>query len=358
MGIDWSAPCNSALLRPDEEKFAIIYSSHVLVIVFFGLTAAISGALCLWHSRLDVLQTASIWSHYGSLAKLACIGSLFGCVAWIARMQDTVYGLQSLAMGDNDSQSLKYRLYSSSRYWGSAFYLLYPVEFFCTCLAKLLVLERMVEFVSKTLSERQKKLIFIGRRLLVAVVVVGNLVLGGSLAAAAVYYMRVAASYSDASNSFDANDVDSALGYLNTTFVSYDSGDRALSVQNACESIILISIVAVFALCGLLVLRQLRNLIGVIDSVHGSHDALANFGRSLHRKIIATVVVVFLTFIVRASFAVMLSVGDSAPLDSGCGRCDACQSQVYHSPLHDFFSFLHVITSTSSLSKPSEFHFI
>jgi hypothetical protein len=24
----------------------------------------------------------------------------------------------------------------------------------------------------------------------------------------------------------------------------------------------------------------------------------------------------------------MLSVGDSAPLDSGCGRCDACQSQV------------------------------
>jgi hypothetical protein len=186
------------------------------------------------------------------------------------------------------------------------------------------------------LSEGQKSLIVIGRRLLVAVVVIGNLVLGGSLAAAAVYYMRVAASYSNASVSFDANDIDSALGYLNTTFVSYDSGDRALSVQNACESIILVSIVAVFALCGLLVLRQLRNLIGVIDSVHGSHDALANFGRSLHRKIIATVVVVFLTFIVRASFAVMLSVGDSAPLDSGCGRCDACQSQVNHSPLHDF----------------------
>jgi hypothetical protein len=182
----------------------------------------------------------------------------------------------------------------------------------------------------------------------VAIVITGNLVLGGSLAAAAFYYMRVAVSYSDASDSFDANDIDSALSYLNNTFAAYDLGDQALSVQNACESIILVTIVAVFAMCGLLVLRQLRNLIGVIDSVHGSHDALSNFGRSLHRKIIATVVVVFLTFIVRAAFALMLSVGDSAPLDSGCGRCDSCQSQVCRHPLH-FISLPYLMTNIFSL---------
>lgn len=336
MGVDWSGPCNSALQRPDGEKFAIIYSSHILVVVFFGLTAVVSGSLSLWYSRLDSLQKASIWSFFGILATFACIGSLFGCIAWVARMQDTLYGIRALAMGDSDSQALKYRLYSLSRFWGAAFYVLYPVEFFCTCFAKLLVLERMIEFISKTLSQRQKSLVMIGRRVLVAFVIFGNIVLGGSLAAAAVYYMRIAASYSAASNSFDGQDFDAAMGYLNDTYAAYDLGDRALSVQNACESITLVIIVAVFAIGGLLVLRQLRNLIGVIDSVHGSHDALANFGRSLHRKIIVTVAVVFLTFVIRASFALMLSVGDSAPLDSGCGRCDACQSQVFDSPLHLF----------------------
>ena len=336
MGVDWSGPCNAALQRPDGEKFAIIYSSHILVVVFFGLTAVVSGSLSLWYSRLDSLQKASIWSYFGLLATFACIGSLFGCIACVARMQDTLYGIRALAMGDSDSQALKYRLYSLSRFWGAAFYVLYPVEFFCTCFAKLLVLERMIEFISKTLSQRQKSLVMIGRRVLVAFVIFGNIVLGGSLAAAAVYYMRIAASYSAASNSFDGQDFDAAMGYLNDTYAAYDLGDRALSVQNACESITLVIIVAVFAIGGLLVLRQLRNLIGVIDSVHGSHDALANFGRSLHRKIIVTVAVVFLTFVIRASFALMLSVGDSAPLDSGCGRCDACQSQVFDSPLHLF----------------------
>lgn len=336
MGIDWSGPCYSALQRPDEEKFAIIYSSHILVIVFFGVTAAVSGTISLWYRKLDYLQKSYIWAFYGNLATLACIGSLFGCVAWVARMQDTVYGIKALAMGPNDSQSLKYRLYSQSRYWGAAFYFLYPVEFVCTCFAKLLVLERMVEFVSKMQSERQKRLVAIGRRLLVGIVIIGNVVLWGSLAAASVYYMRIAASYSDASDSFDANDTDTAMSSLNQTFLSYDMGDRALSVQNACESITLVAIVVVFAIFGLFVLRQLRELIGVIDSVHGSHDALANFGRSLHKKIIVTVVIVFLTFFVRASFALMLSVGDSAPLDSGCGRCDACQSQVRNMALRCF----------------------
>ena len=334
MGVDWSGPSNTALQRPLEETLAIIYTTHVLVVVLFGLTAAVSGALILWYSRLDYLQKSSIWLYYGNLAVLACVGSVFGSVAWIARMQDTVYGFRALTAGDNESQSHTYRLFSTSRYWGAVFYFLYPVEFFCTCVAKLLVLERMVEFISKSLSDRQKHLVLIGRRVLVAIVVVGNVVLGGSLAAAAVYYMRIAAIYSDASDSFDAGDTASALSYLNNTFAAYDMGDRSLSIQNACESIVLVFIVAVFSLGGLLVVRQLRNLIGVIDSVHGSHDALANFGRSLHKKIITTVLVVFLTFIVRASFALMLSVGDSAPFDSGCGRCETCQSQVRHSPLN------------------------
>ena len=248
MGVDWSGPCNAALQRPLEETLAIIYSTHVLVIVLFGLTAAISGALIVWYGRLDYVQKASIWVYYGNLATLACVGSVFGSIAWVARMQDTVYGFRALTLGDNDSQSLKYRLFSTSRYWGAAFYFIYPVEFFCTCVAKLLVLERMVEFISKSLSERQKYLVLIGRRVLVAIVVVGNVVLGGSLAAAAVYYMRIAAAYSDASDSFDAGDNASAMTYLNNTFAAYDMGDRSLSIQNACESIVLVFIVAVFAL--------------------------------------------------------------------------------------------------------------
>jgi hypothetical protein len=202
----------------------------------------------------------------------------------------------------------------------------------------------MLDFISKSLSEQHKKLILIGRRFVLAVVVIGNFVLGGSLIAAAVYYIRIATYYFNASDAYDSGDVDTAISYLNDTFTAYDLGDQSLSVQNASESFILVIIVTMFAIGGLLVLRQLRNLIGVIDSVHGAHDELSNFGRSLHRKIITTVVVVFLTFIVRASFALMLSVGDSAPLNSGCGRCDSCQSQVHNStPVLStflFFSFV------------------
>jgi hypothetical protein len=344
MGIDWSGPCNAALHRPNEEKFAIIYSCHLFVVVFFFVTAAVSGTLALWYARLDVSQKSSIWACYGSLALLACVGSLFGCVAWFARLQDTLYGIKALAMDSNDSQALKYRLYAASRLWGAVFYILYPVEFFCCCFAKLLVFQRMLDFISKSLSEQHKKLILIGRRFVLAVVVIGNFVLGGSLIAAAVYYIRIATYYFNASDAYDSGDVDTAISYLNDTFTAYDLGDQSLSVQNASESFILVIIVTMFAIGGLLVLRQLRNLIGVIDSVHGAHDELSNFGRSLHRKIITTVVVVFLTFIVRASFALMLSVGDSAPLNSGCGRCDSCQSQVHNStPVLStflFFSFV------------------
>jgi hypothetical protein len=72
-----------------------------------------------------------------------------------------------------------------SRVWFAWFYIAYAVDFFLLSTAKLMVLDRMIEFSKKWASDTTKRRFELGERVLMALVVSGNAVgLAANIAAA------------------------------------------------------------------------------------------------------------------------------------------------------------------------------
>ncbi len=170
-----------------------------------------------------------------------------------------------------------------------------------------------------------------------AVVVLGNTVGLAANVAAAVYAQRAAEAASTASALFAANNTQLANEYESLGFSDIELSNSIAAVQSFCEVAVLLLIVAAFIVTGVVCARIVNlNMLSVDRASAG-----AAAGRALRRRVVATTVVIFVTFIVRSVQSTMTAVArqlqdigttDGARTCSGVtNRCDpSCRNVFTH----------------------------
>ena len=240
--------------------------------------------------------------------------------------RDTLFRLSTQDVSFND------RLSNGARRlrFFAGFALMYSVEFFCLSISKLMVLERMRDFASQRTGDDGTRAT---RRLAVAVKtvlwavaalnaagIVSNIVAAGYYFQASALFIQSAAAYAEHSPS----DNSTAIALQQRAADNTQNGGNALAVQNFCESGALLIIICAFIIVGGISARRFNNVRCDINPAV----------RHLRWQIVLTVVVVFITFLMRAVFALMLAFADGFQNDSdedGCmgDLCDPVCNNVF-----------------------------
>ena len=223
-----------------------------------------------------------VWRLYGLFSGLMLSGSCFGAVAWGAWMQLIVL---NFIVYNNPSSTLTLAQQASTlaqtERWLATFAVVYAMEFLCLSAAKLMVLDRMMDFAMRK-GEGVWRRWVVGGRVVMAAVVAGNVVgLGGNVAAA-VYFQRSAEYYSAASAAFAANSTADGHNFNDLANHQQQLGSTTQSLQLFCEVSVLLLIIFAFAVVGAACARR------VSSALLGMADAAAAAGRQLRRQIVGT----------------------------------------------------------------------
>ena len=204
-----------------------------------------------------------------------------------------------------------------------SFRVTYAIEFFCLSVAKLLVLDRMLTFSAAKEQGRAERLSN-GRRLVMILVVTGNLVGLGSYIASAVFYkeagdLAAAAAAGYAANITSAAD-DGSLA-ANKAKARASNAQYSGSFQEFSEVTVLLIIIAAFTVTGVASARRIAASLRAMN-----HEAHRVQGQLLRLQLVATVAVVFVTFLLRAVFSTMYALASSGQNTAveckGTGPCN------------------------------------
>ncbi len=224
--------------------------------------------------------------------------------------------------------------------WLAAYAVTHPFAFCLLVVAKLLVLNRMLDYSQlKSKGSFSRWSFFF--RVLIASVVVGNVAgLCGNIAAA-TFFVKAANS----EESYIAKNLrNSSSTILNAEALdSVYSGIKSAAVFFGFETIILPLIVVALLAAGVVGMRRIRAALNdvrcaqlrTLASVRGSSaeslegalivlDRVVSSGVQLKRQIFVTCFVVFIAFILRAFYTSMFSI--SMALQSSPANCDTYQN--------------------------------
>jgi hypothetical protein len=212
-------------------------------------------------------------------------------------------------------------LFAHRRAW---FTVTYAIEFLCLSTAKLMVLDRMSDFVSLRSSDVSKRRWVVGGRAVMAAVVTGNLVGFVGNVAAAVQWQSSFESWTAASADWSANKTDSALSLGVDGLNTKDRAMYILSVQSLCEVIVLLIIVIAFAVVGVACARRISSTLHALDAA----GAAAAQASQLRLHIVGTTAVVFATFLARTAYSMFYALAVLRQNVSSCPNnadlCDSC----------------------------------
>ena len=278
--------------------------------------SAFAGGTMFWRwRRMGGEGRRGLWRLYGWFSGLILCGSCFGAVAWGADMQVLVL----LFNLNNNPPSTITNAQHSSMYaleqrWVAAFVVFYAMEFLCLSVAKLMVLDRMMEFVLPRREGIPRRWV-VGGRVVMAAVVAGNVVgLGGNVTAA-VYYQRAAEYYSVASAAFAANSTADGNNFAELARQEQQLAFSTQSLQLFCEVSVLLLIIFAFAVVGAACARR------VSSALLGMTDAAAAAGRQLQRQIVGTTAFVFVTFLLRAVYSTMFALANELQNEGNYVNC-------------------------------------
>ncbi len=273
-----------------------------------------------------------VWLLYGWFSGLTLCGSCFGAVAWGLWMKCIVFSFMvydpSSTLTNAQSASLFAQLFS----WLAAFMIMYAMEFLCLSAAKLMVLDRMMDFAMPK-GEGISKRWVVGGRVVMAAVVAGNMVgLGGNVAAA-VYFQHTAEYYSAASAAFAINNTVDGNKFNNLGNNRQQQAIRTQSLQSFCEVAVLLLIIVAFAVVGAACARRVGSLLRLIPNRLGNNSSLmeitnaaAASGRHLRRQIVGTATFVFVTFLLRAVYSTMFALANELQNEGAECHNNACSS--------------------------------
>jgi hypothetical protein len=278
----------------------------------FCVSAIGGGTMFVRWWRMAEEDRSRVWRLYGWLSGLMCIGSVFGAVSWSSWMQNLVANFNGSAPGLTRAQSASWN--ASGQYWTAAFLITYGIEFLCLSVAKLMVLDRMMEFAAKG-GDAMSRRLAVGGRVVMAVVVVGNVVgLCGNIAAA-VYYKEAGDFNTAAAAAFAAGSTADGTILSERSILKGAAASNAQSVQQFCEVAVLLIIILAFAVVGIACARR------VSAALRRANDEQGDVGRQLRRQIVGTAAFVFVTFLLRAMFSIMNALANALQNDTNFAAC-------------------------------------
>ena len=98
-------------------------------------------------------RDGGIWEQLGWFSGLVCAGSLAGAVAWGATVPANA--LEYAVLAPNVTAQQGYALDASSNRWFAVFNILYPVEFLCLIMAKVMLLGRLSNHASHNYNSQE-----------------------------------------------------------------------------------------------------------------------------------------------------------------------------------------------------------
>ena len=258
------------------------------------------------------------------------------------------YVLYNLQLDATASPGTFGPVFAQSEYWDCAFRVAYAVEFMCLSVAKLMVLDRMFGLAAPNSDGMPKSWAFV-ERILIRCVVVGNLVgLTGNIASA-IFLARAADYGVSADAAFAANKSNAGSHFIEMANETAFVARKALSVQQFCEVGVLLLIIVAFAAVGALCARriaeallQVKQASATATAIPGSRGSdirvlagnLSAASRRLRLQIVVTVVVVFVTFLLRAVYSIMNALSRALETETAspdCGiQCDATCFNSYY----------------------------
>ena len=237
--------------------------------------------------------------------------------------------------------------------WLAAYAVSYPFAFCCIAIAKLLVLERMLDYSQRKAAAVPSRWRFL-LRLLIASVVVGNVAgLCGNIAAA-TFFFEAARSYDRASF---ANSSETSV-WLTTAQSQTSQGVKASATLFGFETIMLLLIVVAISLAGSVTSRDILAALRTVkscqledrltsSSAHRSSDESAlretanrvvQAGQRMRRQVLSTCSVVFVSFLLRAAYTTMFTLVTALQINAGVvdscptytNRCSNCYNVYSH----------------------------
>jgi hypothetical protein len=276
------------------------------------VSALVGGAMFyLWWRMCREDQLRS-WRLYGWYCGLMLSGGCFGAVAWASFMMyfASLFTVRASGVGRDTSTNVYLALHCVT----------YAIEFMCASAAKLMVLERMSDFVAPH-GGTMRKWWVLGGRIVMTVVVLGNATGLAACIAAAVRWIRSYEAASKRLSYFAANNTAKASELFRVSQEENANAYFMWSAQQVCEVAVLLFIVAAFLVTGAMCARRIstalygvQKMSAVRDLQHRSHLVLsvleeaASQGRNLQLRMVATTTVVFAAFLLRSVLSTMIAV--------------------------------------------------
>jgi hypothetical protein len=295
-------------------------------------------AFVLWW-RFQEEERRRVWRLYGWFSGLMVVGSCFGIATWLTWMQRLVYRFYGESVvGDSKADEMRYRALGNP--WRAAFSVLYPFEFMCVSVAKLLVLDRMHDFLRLSQGGDLGQWTVAGR-VVMALVMTGNALGIACNIVGAVYWHRSSSLFFEASAHYANNETALGAEYSALAVGQVSHSGTFTSVQSWAEAFASLFIVLAFIVAGATCTRLIRMTLSKVDA----DGAAAASGRKLRVQILGTTAYVFVTVLLRSAFsafyALSYALRGKRVEDKSCGPKSFCDDECYNMWFHvvDWISF-------------------
>ncbi len=198
--------------------------------------------------------------------------------------------------------------------WTATHFATIPVEILCSSLAKLVVLDRMLEFAVPQRGSLRKRWVW-GKRVVIAVVSLGCATMLAANIAAAVHYQKSADAYRRALLYGASGDTKKYDEYYALAVKEDVVVINAYPVQMICEVAVLLFCLVAFVFAGVMCVSRLRIALLAIDEISKRSrvpspelEGAAVQAKRLHHKIVCTTVLVFVAFLVRSVASAIIAL--------------------------------------------------
>jgi hypothetical protein len=326
------------------------FVSHMFVsqAFFFVAAAAVHGvAFFRWRLRWSKEDKQSAWPLYGWFTGLSCVGSIAGASAYSCWMAYCYFLYRSrLLEAIQNPTRVELQLLSELRVdryrFIAAFHVLFPLELAFVTVSKLFVLHRMQQF---SFSGPRTGRWELAGRVFLAVVITCNVIGVVSNIAASIFFSRASGFDGEAAAAFAANDTVAGSGFERKSVEVVPIGLRTAAIQGILECLVLVMIITAFVVVGLKSLRVIGSALRTLFTAgQRLPDKASDQGRQLiaqatlqgkmlQRKVVGTIVFLFLTILVRSAFRVLFAFAtffQNSSDSCAVSECDACKNVYSH----------------------------
>jgi hypothetical protein len=343
MGGSWSSACSAALKRELNDQLNVTQTFFGVLSGFMLLCSAVAGFNLFKFSRLSDADQSRAWNQYRSFTSLIIAGGLLGAVAWLCYMTSISANFtaqQFFKEGPNSSLKTTQQ-FGETYLWNGIYFFFEPLTFGCLTVSKLMVLDRIFKFNSRTITDDVKsqfeRFLTSSLRLVLflnIIVVVAAWTSMGLWHRSYELQIDLASQYSKNVTNPDAFAVQDMTARAR----------RSAVAVYAAELVVLLVLALLFIFFGGLSIVRLSALgktlgeatVSVGINSPTSSNSLIAHAYSLHRslwlRVVSTVLSVFCSFIVRCVYNAMYVSSHQATVTPHCsnfGNCAECQDKLF-----------------------------